>query len=281
MRLPSHAIESPSRSDHERWIKHLEFQLGTDTNPPPHIALLKIKLEAGVTLLPCVQQMVDDHDEVVRDLRSALSIARAFERRLGTVFRTSGLTTAVHTDGRDYVQDWALIELNPNRVEIPDMLSNSLPLRPSPAAHGTPHRKIGRTTGQTIGGLCGTSIQKTVHEVTGDKPGELQEFVVRGEAKMVVSNFPCEDYQTWSDSGDSGACVFDDQNTVAGHFWGGDREPDWADYGPERDIRFLRRAVRKMDSAHFFTPIQAVMDDIEAKLKEDLGNGIRIQLCQI
>lgn len=149
-----------------------------------------------------------------------------------------------------------------------------MPLQWDENSDGTPCRKIGRTTGQTIGGLCAISVQKAIYQCID---GEL---TVHGEAKMVVSPVTRPPFdKPWSAGGDSGSCVFNDQNKIAGVLWGGDKAPDWVNFGPEDEIAYLRASVRS-DSVHFFAPMGAVLRDIESKLKEDLGEGIRISLLR-
>lgn len=101
---------------------------------------------------------------------------------------------------------------------------------------------------------------------------------------MVTSPLPKgEEYaKTWCHRGDSGAVVYgpgDDGDSVAGIVMGGDKAPDWRDCGSssEHNVRWLEREVRGV-GLHFFAPIEAVVAHVQARLEEDLGGKVTVEL---
>lgn len=124
---PSSAIHCPSDPDHQRWLKYLEDELERMVNKPPgDISILRIKKEAGKDLYVEAQQMLDRYDNYIDSIRFSISMAQDFKRHLGNVFRTSGLGTTIDLDGRKYVQDWALVDLNEDRLEWMDDIHNKV-----------------------------------------------------------------------------------------------------------------------------------------------------------
>ncbi|KAF6835693.1 hypothetical protein CPLU01_04163 [Colletotrichum plurivorum] len=219
---------------------------------------MRCKLEAGETLEPNAQQYWDYYHRWARDIEAMKTQAETFERHLGYILCTSGLGTDQYIDGHHYTQDWGLF------VDVPLPWSDD--------SDGKPHWKIGRTTGQTVGGLCATAIQSTDYDC------DEGNITVKGAARMVVSAVTRKRYQkTWSDSGDSGAGVFGPDHRIAGLFWGGDDAPDWVNMGHADKLTGLRQAARS-DRIHFFTPIEAVVAHIQARLEDDLGGKASVEL---
>ncbi|KAF6796426.1 hypothetical protein CSOJ01_13208 [Colletotrichum sojae] len=255
-------VVSPSDPDHKRWVNHLKTSLDhvKDQQEPIGILAMRYKLEAGEALEPNAQQCWDYYHQRTRDIEAMKTQAETFERHLGHILCTSGLGTAQYVNGHHYTQDWGLVIL----VDIP------LPWDDN--SDGKPHWKIGRTTGQTVGGLCTTAMQSTNYDCDEGK------VTVKGAACMVVSagtRKSCR--KAWSDSGNSGAGVFGPDHRIAGLAWGGDRAPDWVDTGQADKLEGLRQAVRS-DRIHFFTPIEAVVAHIQARLEEDPGGKASVEL---
>ncbi|KAF6840387.1 hypothetical protein CMUS01_03924 [Colletotrichum musicola] len=200
---PDHALSrlvvSPSDPDHKRWVNHLETSLDQVKNQQEPVAILamRCKLEAGETLEPNAQQYWDYYHRRARDKEAMKTQAETFERHLGYILCTSGLGTDQYIDGHHYTQDWGLFV--------------DAPLPWSDDSDGKPYWKIGRTTGQTVGGLCATAIQSIDYDC------DEGNITAKGAARMVVSAVTRKRYQkTWSDSGDSGAGVFGPDHRIAG-----------------------------------------------------------------
>jgi hypothetical protein len=135
-----------------------------------------------------------------------------------------------------------------------------------------PAFKLGRTSGATVGQWCMIDPHCRIEQETADGTiiSEGKAMVVITPREMILPKNQLGQFsgQYFSDSGDSGSGVFGRQGGIAGLLWGGLRNQEgskaayWA----------------SVDRLHYVTPIEWILEDMRARLREDLGSDAEFEL---
>ncbi|KAF6835696.1 hypothetical protein CPLU01_04166 [Colletotrichum plurivorum] len=276
-------VVSPSDPDHGKLVSYLKSRV--DENKNDRMALIfQGMIDAGETISSFGRETLDKNQQDIKDLEAALAKAETFERHLGHILCSSGLRAAQHVDGHSYAQDWALVIIDPKRISDEEEMDNECGVTLGwlwyDKSNENPHWKVGRSTGLTIAGSCGTVVQTMEYDCDEGK------VRMRGAARMVVSPVTADQFSApWYDSGDSGAPVFGPRNPgrggrdILGVVSGGDFGPEIVQWGLCDDTERLQHVVRS-DNPSFFTPIEAIVAHVQERLEEDLGGKVTVELYE-